>query len=309
VKAYVAITDNDWFWFLKQRPNLDEVNFWQPGGNRLFRALDPGQPFLFKLHAPDHFIVGGGFFAHASILPCSLAWDTFGEKNGAASLVEMRRRIEKYRKSSSDRHEDYKIGCIILLNPFFFERKDWIPVPADFHLNTQQGKSYDLRSSSGKTLWDAVSFVLQSQPVMQDVAAEAERKRMYGEPILMRPRLGQGTFPVLVTDTYQRRCAVTGEKALPVVQAAHIRPVKQGGEHRIDNGLLLRSDVHALFDRGYVTVAPDYQFRVSRRLKDDYDNGEHYFQFQGMKIWLPPRSDDRPNRAFLEWHADEVFLG
>ena len=309
MKAYVAVTDNDWFRFLKQRPNLDEVNFWQPSGNRLFRALDTGQPFLFKLHAPDHFIVGGGFFAHASILPSSLAWDAFGEKNGAASLEEMRRRIEKYRKSSSNPHENYKIGCIILLNPFFFERKDWIPVPSDFHLNTQQGKSYDLRSSAGKALWDAVNFHLQSQPARQDIAAEAARKRMYGEPVLVRPRLGQGTFRVLVTDTYKRRCAVTGEKALPVIQAAHIRPVKQGGEHRIDNGLLLRSDVHALFDCGYVTVTPDYQFQVSRRLKDDFDNGEHYFQFQGMKIWLPPRSDDRPSREFLEWHADAVFLG
>ena len=110
MKTYVAVTDNDWYRFLRQRPELDEVNFWQPGGKQLFKRLDSGQPFLFKLHSPDNFIVGGGFFAHSSLLPSSLAWDAFGEKNGARSLDEMRRRIEKYRESSSDPHQDYIIG-------------------------------------------------------------------------------------------------------------------------------------------------------------------------------------------------------
>ena len=309
MKAYVAVTDNDWYRFLRQRPELDEVNFWQPGGKQLFKRLDVGQPFLFKLHSPDNFIIGGGFFAHASLLPSSLAWDAFSEKNGAGSLDEMRRRIEKYRKSSSDPHQDYTIGCIILLDPFFFDRQDWIPVPKDFHLSTQQGKTYDLRSPAGKALWEAVEPLLRSRPSKNTYAAEADKTRMYGEPMLVRPRLGQGTFRVLVTDTYQRRCAVTGEKALPVIEAAHIQPVKHGGIHRIDNGLLLRSDVHTLFDRGYVTVTPDHKFRVSRRLKDDFDNGEHYYQFQGRQIWIPPHTEDRPKREFLEWHADSVFLG
>ena len=131
---------------------------------------------------------------------------------------------------------------------------------------------------------------------------------MYGEPVPVRQRLGQGTFRVWVTDIYQRQCAVTREKALPVLEAAHIKPVAQGGLHRIDNGLLLRTDVHALFDRGYVTVTPDYKFRVSRRLKDDFDNGEYYRQFQGVKLWLPPGAEDKPQREFLEWHGDTVFL-
>jgi hypothetical protein len=46
----------------------------------------------------------------------------------------------------------------------------------------------------------------------------------------------------VVLDAYHRRCAVTGTHIPPVLQAAHIRPVEHGGEHRLDNGLLLRSD-------------------------------------------------------------------
>ncbi len=132
---------------------------------------------------------------------------------------------------------------------------------------------------------------------------------MFGEPVLIRPRLGQGTFRVLITDTYERRCAVTQEKALPVLEAAHIRAVAHGGAHRVDNGLLLRSDIHRLLDSGYVTVTPDHRFRVSRKLKDDFKNGEPYFPLDGHSIWLPPESTSRPRREFLEWHADTVFKG
>jgi hypothetical protein len=62
---------------------LDEVNFWQPGGRSQFRVLQPGELFLFKLHSPNNFIVGGGLFGHASIVPISLAREAFGDKNGA----------------------------------------------------------------------------------------------------------------------------------------------------------------------------------------------------------------------------------
>ena len=114
---------------------------------------------------------------------------------------------------------------------------------------------------------------------------------------------------MLVTDVYGRRCAVTGEKALPVLQAAHIRPVSKEGPHRVDNGLLLRSDIHALFDQGYVTVTPEHRFLVSRRLKTDFDNGEPYYPLSGKRIWLPRPDEDQPNREFLEWHADTVYRG
>ena len=120
---------------------------------------------------------------------------------------------------------------------------------------------------------------------------------------------GDGAFRVLVTDTYERRCAVTREKALPVLDEAHIRPVADGGPHSVSNRLLLRSDVHTLYDRGYVTMEPDLRFRVSRRLKEDFDNGEHYNQLDGSTIWVPRGADERPRRELLEWHADTVFCG
>lgn len=73
--------------------------------------------------------------------------------------------------------------------------------------------------------------------------------------------------------------------------------------------LLLRSDVHTLFDRGYITVTPDHRVLVaSRRLKDDYDNGEPYVPFHGTKILLPDRESERPSSQELEWHNNSRFL-
>lgn len=309
MRAWVAVTDRDWYRFLSRRPDLEEVNFWQPGGTRVFSTLSPGEPFLFKLHYPDNAIVGGGFFTHASRVPATVAWEAFGEKNGAGSYEDMCRRIERYRRAPLDPRGQYTIGCIILQEPFFFAETDWLPAPVDFRRQTVQGKTYDLRTPVGRSLWQQVLAR------MREVAGPAVTGPWRAEIPLdwqerpVRRRLGQGAFRVLVTDVYERRCAVTGEKALPVLQAAHIRPVTKEGPHRVDNGLLLRADIHALFDQGYVTVTRDHRFLVSRRLKTDFDNGEPYYPLSGNRIWLPGRAEDQPSRAFLEWHADTVYRG
>jgi HNH endonuclease len=308
MKAWVAITDGDWYRYLRSRPALDEVNFWQPGGTREFRALSVGQPLLFKLHYPEHFVVGGGFFRHATRLPASLAWEAFQDKNGAASFDEMRRRIERYRRVAPDPRSDYAIGCILLQGPFFLDDQDWIPAPADFHKNIVQGKTYDLTAGAGRELWEEVLLRLRRLG-HADIEREWTEPPMFREGVSARQRLGQGMFRILIADLYQRRCAVTGEKALPVLEAAHIRPVADGGMHQIENGLLLRSDVHTLFDRGYVAVSPGYKFRVSRRLRVDFDNGEQYFRLNKASVWVPSDPADRPSQELLEWHADTIFKG
>jgi putative restriction endonuclease len=148
----------------------------------------------------------------------------------------------------------------------------------------------------------------RSSPLEIAESEESEPAPLYSDPRLRRVRLGQGAFSALITDNYQRRCAVTGEKALPALDACHILPVHQGGQHRPDNGLLLRTDVHRLFDAGYVTVTPDGRFLVSRRIKADFDNGEPYMPFHNQPIWTPQDPASQPDRRILEWHADTVFL-
>jgi putative restriction endonuclease len=111
----------------------------------------------------------------------------------------------------------------------------------------------------------------------------------------------------MVTDAYRRRCAATGEKTLPVLEAAHIRPYSSQGEHSVHNGLLLRSDLHTLYDRGYLTVTPDYRIEVSRRIREEFENGRDYYALHGRTIWLPERPEDHPSPSLLDWHASSVF--
>jgi putative restriction endonuclease len=253
VRAYVGITDYDWYrLLLSKEHSLEEVNFWQPGGSRQFRALEPGELFLFKLHSPRNFIVGGGIFAHSSILPVSMAWLSFGSSNGVESLKVMRDRTVQYRKVPVESREDFNVGCIILTQPFFFTEREWIPVPDDWKPNIVQGKRYEISVEPGANLYERVQANLTARQVL-----DAER---YGTPTLVSPRLGQGSFRVLVTAAYDRRCAVTGEKVLPVLEAAHAKPYALGGHHAVSNGLLLRSDLHTLFDTS-TTFKRNYEAR------------------------------------------------
>jgi putative restriction endonuclease len=307
VKIWVGVTDEDWYTRLATlRP--DEVNFWQPSGSRTFRAIDSGEPFLFKLHSPKNFIVGGGYFVRYSALPASLAWDAFGEKNGVGSGEELRSRIRRYRRENPA--VDPVIGCNVLAEPFFLGRKDWIPVPTSWAPNIVQGKTYDTESVEGRALWESIQVAIADQDRVKEPSLDDDtpHQNRFGAEYLTRGRLGQGAFRVLVTDAYERRCAVTGEKTLPVLEAAHIKPYALNGPHRVNNGILLRSDLHKLFDLGYVTVTPDLKLEVSPRLKVEWQNGREYYAHHGAPLrFHPADSANRPSREFLTWHNETKF--
>jgi putative restriction endonuclease len=265
--------------------------------------------FLFKLHAPLNFIVGGGIFSHASLAPLSLAWEAFATRNGVASLAEMRARIAHYRREQTaiDIRLDPVIGCRILTQPFFWPRDLWFPVPKSWAPNIVTGKSFSTDETEGERLWNDVIERLNATSAAP-LGGINEQQR-FGRPTLIQPRLGQGAFRLSITDNYERRCAVSGEKTLPILDAAHIRAYEAGGDHSPSNGLLLRTDIHRLFDLGYVTVAPDGRFEVSRRLKADFDNGRHYYELHGTVVRLPRSQESVPSPESLAWHRENRYLG
>ena len=306
MRFHVGVTDNDWFEFLR-RLGPDEVNFWIPSG-REFSALEPGGPFLFKLHSPLNYIVGGGFFVRSERLPLSLVWEVFGEKNGAATRSEFERLIRNYRGQDE---VDPEIGCIILNQPFFIPRDHWLPAPGNWKPNIVSGKTYSDEEQWGSHTWALVRPWLPdpepAEPSEEAIPAVAEPGRLYGQEYLRQSRLGQGAFRILVTDAYQKRCAISGERTLPVLQASHIKPYGQG-PNRVDNGLLLRSDLHILFDRGYLTVTPNLRVEISRRIKEEYENGRDYYRFHGNSLAVLPLSAiDCPSEDFLRWHNERIF--
>lgn len=307
MKLWVGITDDDWFRFLTGvKP--DEVNFWQPSGGRTFQVLQPGELFLFKLHSPNNYIVGGGSFVRSTPLPASLAWEAFSVNNGVSTLDELIARVRKY--SRKNNAPDPVIGCNVLAEPFFLTRSQWIPVPESWSKNIVTGKSYDSSGVEGAALLEKLAASLAE---VQDASASPARDidtARYGSEYLTRGRLGQGAFRILVTDAYVRRCAITGEKTLPVLQASHIKPYASNGPHRVSNGLLLRSDLHTLFDRGYLTVTPELKIEVSKHLREDWQNGREYYAHHGKHLAITPaKTEESPDADFLRWHNESRFLG
>jgi HNH endonuclease len=307
VHSYVAVTDPDWYRFLAGYPELPEVNFWRPRDTRQFHAISVGEPFLFKTHAPHNRIVGGGFYSSSANLRLSEAWEWFGQANGVASLAEMRTRIARYRPIGPT--EDPVIGCLFIRDPIFFPGDATAQPPPDFAPSIMQGRSYDLAHEPAASYFGDLLQRILGATIEIDLARPWHRSGpVFGDPRLSPQRLGQQAFQAVVLDAYHRRCAITGTKIRPVLQAAHIRPVTEGGEHRLDNGLLLRSDVHTLFDRGYLGIDPSYRLKVSPRLRDEFHNGDRYYALADHVITLPDHRNQRPAREFIEWHLDEKFL-
>ena len=70
-----------------------------------------------------------------------------------------------------------------------------------------------------------------------------------------------------------------------------------------------RTDIHKLFDLGYVTLEEDRRFVIGRRLKEDFDNGKHYYDQHCTTIKLPQLPSTVPSADALERHRELRFLG
>jgi putative restriction endonuclease len=316
VKLWAANTDLDWFDYLSAQPDIDEVNFWQPSGSTRFSAVQPGELFLFKLKSPRNVIGGFGVLSQASNLPLSLAWEAFGIKNGARSLPEMRQRVGRYRRDAVPAL-DYTIGCRVVVQPVFLPESLWIEQPDSWARSIVVGKTFDTETAEGLKLWERIMQAAEAvrAPHLTPATPLAEQRSQYtspgpryGEPHLVRPRLGQGAFRVAVTDAYKRQCAISGGRVLPALDAAHIRSYSEGGAHEVSNGLLLRRDIHCVFDAGYITFDDDLRLVVSDRVKTDFNNGNEYRRLHGHRLTEPLAVGARPDPEALRWHREKQFI-
>ncbi len=306
MNGYIGHTDHAWWQFLKARPDLREVDFWRPGGGRRFLALKPGEPFFFRLKAPTNRIGGFGLFARNATLPVWRAWEVFGQANGVenedALLVRLAR-LARRPVGISD-----EIGCIAVAECVFFDAAEWVEVPDSFRPQNVSGSLIDLGSPEGRQLMGACLERALTRGDAGSWVHELVRRDRRGEPYVIHPRLGQGSFRLAVMDAYGGACALTGEHSLPALEAGHIRPWSAGGRHELQNGLPLRRDVHRLFDLGYVSVRPDGRFLVSPRLRTEFANGETYYAFAGEHLRAPVDARAKPAPELLEWHSETVYL-
>ena len=304
---YVANTDNEWFDFLSSIPGIDEVNFWKPSTGS-FKAIAEGERFAFRLKSPRNKIGGFGTFVKSSALPIQIAWDAFGAKNGVPSMSALIEAIARYRTGEIVTPSTF-IVCRVLVEPVFLPPTLWIDVPASWSGSIMQGKTFLGDTEEGTALQKKLEAISDALGSAHNSGLSETQRNRFGEPVQIVPRLGQGAFRVTITELYHRQCALTAGKVLPALEAAHIRPYSEGGTHTKSNGILLRKDIHSVFDAGYATIDTDYRFIVSEKIRDVFDNGEEYRKLHGTHLRLPTNIAEHPDRMALQWHNEHRYLG
>lgn len=277
------------------------------------KTMRPGEPVFFRLKDPHNAIAGYGFYAHYCLLGLDEAWDVFGWKNGDPDKLRFLQRIGRYRGIDllDPAQPRAEIACTILRDARFWSdrRIAWAEAEG-WQRNIVQGKTESDPARASRLLaeiaYDATEvpeeLVKPFAPVNVD-----ERTIVLSETVR---REGQGTFRARLMTAYDGHCAITGEHTELVLDAAHIQPYLGPRSNHLQNGLLLTKEFHALFDRGYVSVTPDYRVRVSQKLRERWSNGRRYYPFDGEPLaHLPRAACDAPSRAALEWHSTHVFLG
>jgi putative restriction endonuclease len=314
-EPFIANTDRAWFDFLSARAvhgRVDEVNFWLPKATQPMKEMLPGDPIFFRLKRPDHAIAGYGFFAHFGVVDLDLAWSAFGWKNGDPDKRRFLERIGKYRGADllDPRVRPAPLGCTVLRDATFWPPERWIPwnTAEGWFSNIVQGKT-ERDPARVARLVTAVQD--DARRIPDDLVERFRPLEVDQREVALREvaeREGQGAFRLRLLRAYDGQCAITGEHTVPVLDAAHIQPYLGPASNHVQNGLLLTKEFHALFDKGYVAVTPDYEVRVSERLREDWRNGKRYYPYDGQRLlYVPDEPACMPSRDALAWHLEHVF--
>ena len=117
-------------------------------------------------------------------------------------------------------------------------------------------------------------------------------------------RQGQPRFRKDLIEAYDGKCAITGCNSLEVLEAAHICPYMGEATNSVRNGLLLRSDIHTLFDRGLIAIdTSDWTVLVDSQLEST-----EYVKFRGQPLKCPANDQFWPNVIALNFHKKSSRL-
>lgn len=141
---------------------------------------------------------------------------------------------------------------------------------------------------------------LRFAPDRIDVSALEDDRRRW-DHARRANREGQGDFRALLERTYGMRCAVTGSTVAATLDAVHLSRFLGAHTHVPENGLLLRTDIHRLYDRGLLDITDDLQVALAPALAGDPTYG--HLDGQHLRI---PASGPRPSSTALQLHRAQV---
>lgn len=292
----IANTDYEWFNLLKNNEYTEDVNFWTPTPWKI-KGLNKGDIFYLFLKSPHRKIGGYGIFEYYTELTVKESWKKFGIGNGVSNYFELLERTHKYALKNSKNFKPIKnptIGCIVLSGVVYFDEQDYfLPETRNWSFPKQIVKLKYLDDNNHEPIEREHENVTQEFNLVKNTSGNRKTCNI-------KYRQGQVQFRKNLLETY-KCCAITKEDCSLVLEAAHIQEYINKSSNHMQNGLLLRADVHKLFDNGLITITPDYKIKVSEELPQTYK------KYNGEKIHLPDNLDNYPSKDALEWHNKALF--
>jgi len=202
--------------------------------------------------------------------------------------------------------------------------EDGMPVGVLLQTKPKPGVEYAVLGLAAVTQWQNGYFILEGfshtgrshyQALGRDAAYDRTKAEIAGEDagsfnletaddLRLRQiaevvrRRGQAKFRQALLAAHGGQCQITGCNAVEALEAAHIAPYKGDHTNHVQNGLLLRADLHSLFDLGLFSIDPaTMKVVISKKL-----TGTHYEDISGRKLSLPEQAHLQPNRKALAQH-------
>ncbi|MDD2475118.1 MAG: HNH endonuclease [Dysgonamonadaceae bacterium] len=149
-----------------------------------------------------------------------------------------------------------------------------------------------------KTIEENLNFDLENLPLGID------RER------LIKARVNQSFFRSTILSSYNQKCCITGLSISDLLVASHIVPWKVDVANRLNpqNGVCLNSIHDKAFDKGYITITPDFKIKLSDYFKDySKENAilDFFYKYENLSMILPDRF--LPSRVFLDYHYNNIF--
>jgi putative restriction endonuclease len=159
--------------------------------------------------------------------------------------------------------------------------------------------------------WEKLAF--ESEELRINLLGEAETPDRFPEgktrDAVVRVRVNQGFFRSAVLAAYDSRCCITGLSSPDLLSASHIVPWSIDVKNRTNprNGLCLNALHDRAFDRGYMTIGPEFEVRISPRLDTAKDLAmqDLLYRYSGVRISLPEHF--QPDSTFLKYHSENVY--
>jgi hypothetical protein len=160
-------------------------------------------------------------------------------------------------------------------------------------------EAFRVEVSPNEAAWAEASSQAASEERRAPITSDHDARVRVLYAIALRE--GQGEFKAALLGAYDNQCAVTGCAVKEILEAAHIRPFRGDHTNRTDNGLLLRADIHTLFDRGLLWVDEANRVQIDERLVSS-----EYGELRGKLLHLPRNPNDQPHPEHLAYHRVDV---